>query len=56
MQEALLNFKQKSLGKNYELNHLSKSNMVNVYSSSDASLLVGTIPFASVEDADRVFK
>lgn len=53
MQEALLNFKQKSLGKNYELNHLSKSNMVNVYSSSDASLLVGTIPFASIEDADR---
>ncbi|MCK6594308.1 MAG: bifunctional proline dehydrogenase/L-glutamate gamma-semialdehyde dehydrogenase [Bacteriovoracaceae bacterium] len=53
MISALSTFKEKSLGKAYELNHLSKDNTVKIFSSSNETLLVGTIPFASVEDTDR---
>lgn len=51
MNKAIVKFKQIDLGKTYELPHLKSTVLTTIHSSSDTSIVVGKIPFASVEDA-----
>lgn len=50
---AIEKFEKESLGKTYELAHLKSSDLVTVTSSSNTTIVVGKIPFATVLDASE---
>lgn len=53
MNLAIAHFEKNSLGKTYDLAHLSSKEIVTIHSSSDTSIVVGKIPFATVADAEQ---
>ena len=53
MTEAVSKFEKTNLGKNYELTHLTSKDIQTITSSSNTNIVVGKIPFASVEDANN---
>lgn len=53
VEKAILNFKNNDLGKRYVTSFITSGKDVEILSSSDLSIKVGTIKFATTEDAEK---